>query len=130
MKFSIEVSLLFLAALLALLLLFTTFHDIGVVCPHSLDVFIVLFFSDFKGRRQQLDDVGMFETVGPVRGTITARVSHVKIDVLGHEELDELGMTLPGRDMQAAEALLVLSLWVSTTVQKLCDDFFHISFSG
>ena len=71
------VSLLFLAALLALLLLFATFHNIGVVSPHSLDVFIVLFLGDFKWRWQQLDDIGMFETVGPVRGTITARISHV-----------------------------------------------------
>ena len=97
-----------------------------MVSPNSLDVFVVLFFGNFKGRRQKCNDVSMFETVRPVGGTITASVSHVKVDVFGDELLDELGMAFSGRDMQAAEALLVLCLWISTTIQKLINDLFHI----
>ena len=47
MNLIVVVSLLFLAALLALLLLFAAFHDVRVVSPHSLDMFIVLFLGDF-----------------------------------------------------------------------------------
>ena len=70
-----------------------------MVSPNRLDVFIVLFFGDFKRRRQQCHNVSMLETVGPVGGTITARISHVKVDVFGYELLDELGMAFSGRDM-------------------------------
>ena len=101
-----------------------------MVSPNSLDVFVVLFFGDFKGRRKQLHDVSMLETVRPVGGTITASITHVKVDVFGNELLDELGMAFSSRDMQAAEALLVHCLWISTTIQKLINDFFHIKLGG
>ena len=101
-----------------------------MVSPSSLDVFVVLFFGDFKGRWEQLHDVSMLETVRPVGGTITVSISHVKVDVFGDELLDELGMALSGCDMQAAEALLVLYLWIATTIQKLVNDLFHIKLGG
>ena len=72
----------------------------------------------------------MLETVGPIGSAVATRVSQIEIDVLGDKHLDKLCVTLSGRDMQAAKALLVLYLRITATIQELGDDIFHIKLGG
>ena len=72
----------------------------------------------------------MLFLVRPVGCAISECVTQVEIDVLGNEELYDLGVSFACGNMQAGEAYLVFNFRVSTAVHKLLKSTDHVLLSS
>ena len=72
----------------------------------------------------------MLHAVGPVGRAVPIPISLVKVDISCDKSLDEVGMALSRRDMEAREALSVDDLRITTAIEEFLDCFFHVQLRG
>ena len=121
----ITVSFLFLATLLALLLLAAWLEPFGF--PNLFNKFIVLLLSDLCWGREDCHNIGMAVLVSPVRGCEAVDVSFFfDFVVIRPQDFYQVGVSVPRCNMETGEALLVFNVGVASSDHGCLNNLDHI----